>query len=79
MLDPKLGKPYWEKRHQEKIIVEGKEYIDVFQSLEWIYFGQRAMSVQADDGQMKSRRIVSVSELADERSYLSSVFGLSWC
>jgi hypothetical protein len=76
MLDPKLGKPYWEKRHKEKMIAKGKEYIDLFPSLEWIYFGERAMCVQVDDGRMKSRRIVSISEMAKKRSYLSSIFGI---
>ena len=75
MLDPKLGKPYWEKRHNENMVTEGKEYIDIFPSLEWIYFGERAMCVQVDDVWTKSRCIVSIREMANG-SYLRSMFGI---
>lgn len=77
MLDPKLGKPYWEKRHQKKMMIEVKEYIDVFPSLEWIYIGERAVCVQINNGPGKSRGVVSINELVNKRSYLSSMFGIS--
>jgi len=76
MTDSKLGKPYWETRHKEKMIAEGKEYIDVFPNLEWIYLGERAMCVKVDYGRMQSRCIVSMNEMANKRTYLNSMFGI---
>ena len=76
MIDPKLGKPYWEKRHRERMIAEGNEYVNVFARLEWIYFGQRAMCVQGDDGWRQSRRIVSIVEMVGKTAYLNKVFGI---
>jgi hypothetical protein len=57
------------------MIAEGNEYIDVFPSLEWIYVGERAMCAKVDDVWTKSRRVVSISEMANG-SYLRSMFGV---
>jgi hypothetical protein len=76
MLDPKLGKPYWEKRHQEKMIAERKAYMDVFPNLGWIYVGERAMAIHESDGGMSPRRVASINEMARDGSFLSSMFGI---
>ena len=74
MLDCQIGKSYWEKAHRKKVISEGMAYIDVFPRLEWIYLGERAMCIEEVDGQIKSRCIVSIDEMADSGSYLSCMF-----
>jgi hypothetical protein len=77
MTNPKLGKPYWEKRHRERMVAEGEEYAHIFPRLEWIYFGQRMMQAQEDDDCTKSKRSVSIVEMTEKRTFLNKVFGIS--
>ncbi|KAH8586611.1 hypothetical protein B0O99DRAFT_643995 [Bisporella sp. PMI_857] len=77
MLDSQLGKPYWEKRHEEKIMLEAKEYINIFQNLEWIYLGERVIYFEDNGCRMRSGRVVAPFEMAREWSYFSSIFGMS--
>jgi hypothetical protein len=72
--DAKLGKPYWEKRHNRRTATEAEKYADIFPNLEWIYFGERAMCIEADNGGTGPRRPVSTSELDNGYSYFKSMF-----
>ena len=76
MLDLELGKPYWEEKHKRKMVVEAEKYIDVLPALEWIYLGERAMCIEADDGGLGLRRVVSIIKLEDAWSYFEKMFGL---
>jgi hypothetical protein len=76
MLDAELGKPYWEEVHKRKMVVEAEKYIDVFPTLEWIYLGERAMCIEADDAGVGLRRVVSTTELEGTWSYFEEMFGI---
>jgi hypothetical protein len=76
MLDVELGKPYWEERHKRKMVVEAEKYIDVLPTLEWIYFGELALCIEADDDGIGFRRVVSIIKLEDAWSYFEKMFGI---
>jgi len=46
MFDTKLGKPYWEKRHRRKLILEAKNYLNTLPGPEWIYLEEYAVDTK---------------------------------
>ena len=75
LFNEKVGKPYWEKRHERKMRSEAEKYIGVFPALKWIYLGERAMSIEPDDDTAGTRHIVSTAKVDSAWSYFNQMFG----
>ena len=65
----------WEKEHRGFLIREVEEYIQMFPELEWMYMGERGLSIEADEGRTDSKRVISIRKLEDEWSYFWDMFG----
>lgn len=73
-LDPIQGKYFWEKRHARKMKAEVERYIDVLPNLEWVYMGERAISIESIE-LLESKHVASVIEVEDYEELFLEVFG----
>ena len=76
LIDAALGKPFWEAKHLKRVNAEAMRYAEAFPALEWIYVGERAVTISTgNNNNMESRQVVSIVELEDESKYFENMFG----
>lgn len=76
-VDSAAGKPFWEKRHARKMIGEAEKYLDVLPGLDWMYMGQRAISIELDHLMIK--HVVSTTQIESDFRFFLEMFGDGPC
>ena len=75
LIDETLGKPFWEAKHLKRVNAEAAKYFETFPALEWVYLGERGITINKDDGNMEMRQLASIAESEEEFRYFDNMFG----
>lgn len=73
MVDATKGKPYWEHRHRSGMRTEAMRYHAVFPCLEWIFLGDRVISVAYNQPPGIST-VGSAEKIKSQQSFLAEIF-----
>ncbi|OTA97212.1 hypothetical protein M434DRAFT_392169, partial [Hypoxylon sp. CO27-5] len=67
----------WERAHRNKMIRQAEMYVEVLPALEWIYLGQRPMSIRRDPDRPGRLVVMPMTRWRDEcDTYLKQTFAL---